>query len=76
MYQLFKVVPTCCFVLAGIATNASAASFDCTRAERPAEKLVCADKGLNTLDSVLARMYAKRQEVVVDPAITVADQKA
>ena len=76
MYQLFKVVPTCCFVLAGIAINASAASFDCTRAEQPAEKLVCADKGLNTLDSVLARMYAKRQEVVVDPAITVADQKA
>jgi uncharacterized protein len=76
MYRLFKVVSISCFVLAGAAVNAGAASFDCTRAGRPAEKLVCADKGLSGLDSVLARMYAKRQEVVVDPAITAADQKA
>lgn len=76
MYRLFKGVSICCFVLAGVAVNAGAASFDCSRAGRPAEKLVCADKGLSTLDSVLARLYAKRQKVVVDPAITAADQKA
>lgn len=73
MYRLFKGVSICCFVLAGVAVNAGAASFDCSRAGRPAEKLVCADKGLSTLDSVLARLHAKRQEVVVDPAITAAD---
>jgi len=76
MYRFFKVVSICCFALAVVAVNARAASFDCTRARRPAETLVCADKGLSTLDSVLTRMYAKRQEVVVDPAITAADQKA
>jgi uncharacterized protein len=75
MYRLFKV-SIWCFVLAGVVINAGAASFDCTRAGRPAEKLVCTDKGLSGLDTVLARLYIKRQEVVVDPAITAADQKA
>jgi len=76
MYRLFKVISISCFVFVGVAINAGAASFDCTRAGRPTEKLICTDKGLSGLDSVLARMYVKRQEVVVDPAITAADQKA
>ena len=75
MYRLFKFISICCLIFVGIAGNASAASFDCTRARIAAEKLVCADKGLSGLDSILARKYFKRQEIVIDPIIIEADQK-
>lgn len=42
---------------AGGAPPASAASFDCARARSPAERLVCADPVLSSLDERLAAAY-------------------
>ncbi|MBW8269545.1 lysozyme inhibitor LprI family protein [Caldovatus aquaticus] len=43
--------------VAGAAAPARAASFDCARARSPAERLVCADPALSSLDERLAAAY-------------------
>jgi uncharacterized protein len=45
-------------LLGAPAANAAAPSFDCARAESSAEKLICADPTLGTLDQELARLFA------------------
>lgn len=49
----------CAFVLALCAASQpiAAASFDCAKAQRPAERAICADAGLSDLDEQLARYY-------------------
>jgi uncharacterized protein len=45
----------CCL----LPTVAGAASFDCTRAETPAEKLICANDGLSRMDELLQSLYQR-----------------
>ena len=47
-----------------------AASFDCGKAARPAEKLICADAELGRLDSRLAAAYTARLRLLSEPAKT------
>ena len=52
-------------LLAGLATAPAsrAASFDCGRAKQPAEKAICADRGLSELDVQMAAIYAVRLKI-------------
>jgi uncharacterized protein len=45
-------------LLSGVASTASAQSFDCQKAQTPIEKMICADAGLRELDEYLGRYYA------------------
>ncbi len=48
----------CVAGLAGLVVPAAhAASFDCAKATRPVEKLICRDKNLNALDERLGQVY-------------------
>jgi len=58
------------FFLAGLALGlpiAQAASFDCTKAQSPVEKMVCADPALSQLDEELSTTF--RRAVANDPQI-------
>ena len=41
-----------------------AASFDCTKASKPREKLICSDPALSDLDSKLGRLYQERRSLL------------
>ena len=49
------------------ASQAHAASFDCSKAASPAEKRICADPKLGALDSAMAEAYAKLQAAAPNP---------
>ncbi len=55
---------------------ARAASFDCTRAAHPVERLICASEALGGLDDALAAAYAQATAGTADRAPLVADQRA
>src|SRR3954447_13908329 len=60
-------VPVPLAALAGFlawAPTAHAASFDCTKATQPAERLICADGALSALDEALAAEYARARAAV------------
>jgi len=62
-------------LLLGLATAASAQSFDCHQARTPVEKMVCADAGLRALDEHLGRYYtAARADLEGAAACLQADQ--
>ncbi|MGI4854919.1 MAG: DUF3298 domain-containing protein [Janthinobacterium lividum] len=44
-------------LLAGLTLPAHAASFPCGQAQRPVEKLICGDAGLNAADELMGRTY-------------------
>src|ERR1700754_1180489 len=50
------------FGLAGGATPATAASFDCKKATQPLDKRICADAELSQLDETLAGSYAHTKQ--------------
>lgn len=50
-----------------LATPASAASFDCTKARTNTEKMICADASLSELDSKLGSAYEKALHASPDP---------
>lgn len=54
-------------VLAFAASNSMAASFDCTKAASFAEKSICKDGYLSTVDSSLADAYKKALANTLDP---------
>jgi uncharacterized protein len=51
-------IPIVAILLLGLASAASAQSFDCKKAQTRVEKLVCADARLSELDEHLGRYYA------------------
>jgi len=53
-------------LLALIARNALAASFDCSKASNYAEKEIFRDDYLSTLDSMLSNEYSRAKEVSRD----------
>jgi uncharacterized protein YecT (DUF1311 family) len=50
-----------------VAFDAHAASFDCARAARPQEKLVCSDPALSKLDEQMAASYRSARGLVSEP---------
>lgn len=46
-------------LLAMPALSASAASFDCAKAKRPLEKLICSDAELDATDTQLGEVYKR-----------------
>lgn len=50
---------TLCFVTA-FSGNATAASFDCTKASNPTEKAICASDALSALDEQTALLYSRQ----------------
>jgi uncharacterized protein YecT (DUF1311 family) len=46
-------------LLSGAWMNATAASFDCAKAQRPFEKAICSDVTLSAADSTMAAAYAE-----------------
>ena len=59
--------PCCALAILCLAAEAaSGASFDCAKASTAAEKLVCSDQGLSTLDERLSEVY--RQALKKAPA--------
>ncbi|MDH5669755.1 MAG: hypothetical protein OEY86_17280 [Nitrospira sp.] len=52
-----RTTPCLTFLVFGLSLEASAASFDCTKATSPVEKLICADTELSNLDKNLAITY-------------------
>lgn len=44
-----------------LAATASAASFDCAKAQTPVERAICADPALSALDEQLAQVYQREQ---------------
>ncbi|WAH55974.1 lysozyme inhibitor LprI family protein [Pseudomonas silvicola] len=59
--------PTTALLLALLAGNGMAASFDCSKASSFAEKSICADGYLSTVDNVLATSYKKALTAAADP---------
>lgn len=51
---------------ATLTPKAAAASFDCTKATRPLDKLICADPKLSAADERLAAAYAQAQSQLSD----------
>jgi len=51
----------------GAPVSGVAASFDCRRSASPADKMVCADRGLSALDEQLARAYKRFISVAPQP---------
>lgn len=56
------------FLLALLAPAVSAAGFDCARAARPVEKLICGDAELSRQDEALAAAYKDLLAASADPA--------
>jgi uncharacterized protein YecT (DUF1311 family) len=54
-------------VAIAVATDANAASFDCARAARPQEKLVCSDPVLSKLDEQMAATYWANRALLSEP---------
>jgi uncharacterized protein len=46
--------------------SVQAASFDCTKASHPLEKLICANASLSKLDEDLAKTYREKLEILFD----------
>lgn len=70
MKTTLRCYVTAGFILASLSlglTFAQAASFDCTKAQSPVEKMVCADPTLSQLDEELATTF--RRAVANDPQI-------
>lgn len=61
-----RLLPLVLFLFAVAPTQA--ASFDCVKAARPPEKLICADAALGRLDGELAAAYAARLRPLSEPA--------
>jgi uncharacterized protein YecT (DUF1311 family) len=61
--------------LALAASGASAASFDCTKAKHPLEKLICSDPQLSRADEDLGEAYKARLAIVFDKAAFRAQQQ-
>jgi uncharacterized protein len=61
--------------LALAASTASAASFDCSKAKHPLEKLICSDPQLSHADEALNQAYKARLEILFDKAAFRAQQQ-
>ena len=58
LWRSMTKLPICLAVLLGVAVPiAHAASFDCTKAQRPLEKLICGNPKLNAADERLGQTY-------------------
>jgi uncharacterized protein len=53
-----RIGPACIFLLLTWSAPATAASFDCAKAQSSVEKAICADAEVSALDEHLARYYA------------------
>lgn len=60
--------PTSVLWLALLPWSAQAASFDCTKAASPVEKMICADAALSQLDETLNTAYKQAASQAEDPA--------
>jgi len=60
-----------CFVL----TNATSASFDCTKATAKVEKLICSNTGLSNMDDRLSTAYKAAMKSAVNPDFLRQEQK-
>jgi uncharacterized protein len=56
-------------VLAAVSfsTKASAAGFDCTKAKKPIEKMICADTEISRLDTFMSERYGALMKLVSGP---------
>ena len=61
-----RLFPVCVALLCFLAVHspALAASFECAKASKPREKLICADQALSDLDSQLGHMYQERRSLL------------
>lgn len=57
MIRLLRPAHLCTLALLLVVPAARAASFDCAKATRPQEKLVCADARLSALDEAISAAY-------------------
>ncbi len=56
-------------------TSAYAASFDCSNAAHPTEKLICADSALSSADEALASAYKARLGIAIHKASVTHSQR-
>lgn len=63
-------------VLAGSATTASAQWFDCSKASTRAERTICADETLRTLDGDMSWIYSQVGDLAADRPALVRAQRA
>jgi uncharacterized protein len=63
-------------VLLGFASGSYAASFDCTKAATPVEKLICADSQISDLDELLMQSYKKALVNTPEPEILKIHQRS
>jgi uncharacterized protein len=61
--NLFSICATLLCFLA-IQSPTFAASFDCAKASKPREKLICDDQALSDLDSQLGHLYSERRSLL------------
>jgi len=57
-FPAFRVLAACLSLI--LLSRAHAASFDCSKAGTPVEKMICADPALSTLDSELGQTYIQK----------------
>lgn len=51
-----------CFAILFVSVNASAAGFDCTKASTTTEHMICENKVLSELDSVMSNLYQNKKD--------------
>lgn len=63
MLSIQKIRPflVCCILISIAQGQALAASFDCSNAKLPRERLICKDKNLSDLDEKLEKIYQDRK---------------
>lgn len=64
-----------CVLLACLAAQARAASFDCAAARSNSEKLICGDPTLSALDEALAKAFSDAISVVQHPVALREDER-
>ncbi|MFN7113925.1 MAG: lysozyme inhibitor LprI family protein [Alphaproteobacteria bacterium] len=74
--SLFNIPFSTALALLGLyAVPAAAASFDCTKAQNVAEKVICSDSSLSALDKELAAVYKRAKDVAQDPETLAVQQR-
>lgn len=63
-------------LLATFGATANAASFDCSKAAKPLEKLICSDPGLDAADTQMGDAYKQANAAVPLKGFVAATQKA
>ncbi len=75
-WRTWLPAPVTMALLAALAAESSAASFDCGKANSRIDKIICSDENLSRLDDTLATEYKKTLSLTAHPDKAKLEQRA